>query len=536
MTYKKVYLFLSIALLLLTQAPMWAKGNLLPTGCCEPSSIEKLRASASNTPDPFKTKYPAAVKILNALNLSDIRDGLFDNLKVYLETDFQNPVGYTRDCVRLTKAAKYAIAQLEDNSYVVRLTRPLDFEQSRNIDSEWLADLLREEYPHCIKNIDHGCLGYGDFVKGINMNDNTQYVLFTNGNIDTDSESEMKADLGRVVKRSEIMSNRISDEFLQAQGVESTRSLNNIVSNVFFLNYPEPDFAAAYISTPFYAYSTLPRVRWRWAMNESKWLEDAFDFKAFYYNEPSMNIPKPQNSREYYRCEFKKDANDRYYLHYVRDGKKVSVGGFLSGTINYVIDCMGRFYVVPEGIPFINRKYHSMLLGGAVIMGAGQIKVDNGVILMLNNNSGHYTPSCASLEGAVREILMSSFNYSMNSSSVQTTDQTGGSVTICTWTTNTSLFRVSADGDSLKSISSNTLVVYPNPGKDIFNLQLGLTETQTVMIEIYGEIGNKVYESERIVYEKEEISLDLSSIAPGFYILQVRYKDKVMRDRIVLNP
>lgn len=67
----------------------------------------------------------------------------------------------------------------------------------------------------------------------------------------------------------------------------------------------------------------------------------------------------------------------------------------------FVIDALGRF-VVSSDIP--DKIHHSSLAGGAMVQAAGRVYVREGILLAINNHSGHYKPSRQHLELALREL------------------------------------------------------------------------------------------------------------------------------------
>lgn len=56
----------------------------------------------------------------------------------------------------------------------------------------------------------------------------------------------------------------------------------------------------------------------------------------------------------------------------------------------YIMDKEGNFYI---GRQVVNHFHHSSFFGGEPIAAAGQIRVRNGKLTYIDNQSGHYTPN-----------------------------------------------------------------------------------------------------------------------------------------------
>ena len=79
----------------------------------------------------------------------------------------------------------------------------------------------------------------------------------------------------------------------------------------------------------------------------------------------------------------------------------------------------------------------------------------------------------------------------------------------------------------LDDISSIGIVVYPNPSKDLINIETRLE----VEIEIYDMVGRKVlYSNESKGYT---IRLDVSDLRPGAYNMIIIHNDKRYSKTIV---
>jgi hypothetical protein len=92
-------------------------------------------------------------------------------------------------------------------------------------------------------------------------------------------------------------------------------------------------------------------------------------------------------------------------LAYDADGKLFDTTGLLTdghqGEVIYIMDKDGNFYVA-EGR--VGRIHHSTLGDGEPVAAAGHIRIENGVVKLVNNNSGHYAPEDYYLEQADKRL------------------------------------------------------------------------------------------------------------------------------------
>lgn len=71
--------------------------------------------------------------------------------------------------------------------------------------------------------------------------------------------------------------------------------------------------------------------------------------------------------------------------------------------------------------------------------------------------------------------------------------------------------------------------IYPNPAKDIVNVDLQISSEGNIQIELYNILGVavKTWKNIFVLPENQQIQLDLSSFKSGVYILKVKMNDKV---------
>lgn len=96
--------------------------------------------------------------------------------------------------------------------------------------------------------------------------------------------------------------------------------------------------------------------------------------------------------REKYRLEFR----DGLVLS---NGIPLSTIHFVKGVWIWVMDEKGNFYAHPWSPN--SDTYHSSFFAGEPVRAAGLIRVNQGIIEMINNESGHYKPSKLHLDYAV---------------------------------------------------------------------------------------------------------------------------------------
>jgi hypothetical protein len=68
----------------------------------------------------------------------------------------------------------------------------------------------------------------------------------------------------------------------------------------------------------------------------------------------------------------------------------------------YVIDEKGNYYV--HANPEMGKTHHSSLLAGGDVAGAGEIKIEDGRLLYIDRNSGHYNPDSEMFKQSVQQL------------------------------------------------------------------------------------------------------------------------------------
>jgi len=83
-------------------------------------------------------------------------------------------------------------------------------------------------------------------------------------------------------------------------------------------------------------------------------------------------------------------------------------------------------------------------------------------------------------------------------------------------------------------VSDGTLVLYPNPAKDLLGINLHLDNvTGNASIEISDVSGRKVLQKKQSVKDLQKFNLDISNLNAGSYILSIRTSDKIITEKFI---
>jgi hypothetical protein len=108
------------------------------------------------------------------------------------------------------------------------------------------------------------------------------------------------------------------------------------------------------------------------------------------------------------------EAERQAYRLFMRDGKLYDAQGNLFDTTNatnpesrghaiFVMDQNGNIYA--SNNPAQGKFHHSSFFGGEPVAGAGEIRVENGVLKGLSDRSGHYRPDWSLVQQMKQVIL-----------------------------------------------------------------------------------------------------------------------------------
>lgn len=86
----------------------------------------------------------------------------------------------------------------------------------------------------------------------------------------------------------------------------------------------------------------------------------------------------------------------------------------------------------------------------------------------------------------------------------------------------------------LNNVNIASLNLYPNPTQGLINLNLGLTQKETVGVVVYDVQGNKLY-SKTITGAAVNETIDMSAHSAGVYMVSVTTSKGTIRKEFVLN-
>ena len=93
----------------------------------------------------------------------------------------------------------------------------------------------------------------------------------------------------------------------------------------------------------------------------------------------------------------------------VTDGKIYRDGNLYSSTNGvtlYVMDASGDIYITDENAYGDKIFKHPSFLDGKAVAAAGEITIINGVLEIIDNNSGHYKPTEDNLDNVVNQLKL----------------------------------------------------------------------------------------------------------------------------------
>tara|TARA_B110000003_G_scaffold39408_1_gene36211 strand:+ start:1016 stop:4798 length:3783 start_codon:yes stop_codon:yes gene_type:complete len=100
----------------------------------------------------------------------------------------------------------------------------------------------------------------------------------------------------------------------------------------------------------------------------------------------------------------------------------------------------------------------------------------------------------------------------------------------------TSFFTVNWITTSIAEININNLTVYPNPSKDIFNVEFNSNTNQDIDLRVHNVLGEVIFsESLKNFNGDYNRSVDLSQYPNAIYILQLNTQDGILNKKLVLE-
>ena len=100
----------------------------------------------------------------------------------------------------------------------------------------------------------------------------------------------------------------------------------------------------------------------------------------------------------------------------------------------------------------------------------------------------------------------------------------------------TAFFTVNWITTSINEISLNNLTIYPNPSKDIFNVEFNTSTKQDIDLRVHNVLGEVIFSESLKKFNGEyNRSVDLSQYPNAIYILQLNTKDGILNKKLVLE-
>jgi hypothetical protein len=90
-------------------------------------------------------------------------------------------------------------------------------------------------------------------------------------------------------------------------------------------------------------------------------------------------------------------------------------------------------------------------------------------------------------------------------------------------------------GEKLQSLSLNSLEIYPNPSRDVFNIELSTENTQQIEIRVVNSIGQEIYRERVEVEGNYTEQIDLSDYSKGIYNLTIKTNTETSNHRLILQ-
>ena len=85
-------------------------------------------------------------------------------------------------------------------------------------------------------------------------------------------------------------------------------------------------------------------------------------------------------------------------------------------------------------------------------------------------------------------------------------------------------------------VAIENLDIYPNPSRDLFNINFSSDKIQDLKIRIINVLGNKVYNEDKQQFIGEYTKqINLDNFGKGVYFLEIETKDGVVNKKLILN-
>jgi hypothetical protein len=93
---------------------------------------------------------------------------------------------------------------------------------------------------------------------------------------------------------------------------------------------------------------------------------------------------------------------------------------------------------------------------------------------------------------------------------------------------------VCATTSGLNKVNIASMNLYPNPTQGLINLNMGLTQKETVSVSVYDVQGNKLY-SKTLTGAAVNETIDMTAHSAGVYMVSVTTSKGTIRKEFVLN-
>jgi phosphatidylserine/phosphatidylglycerophosphate/cardiolipin synthase-like enzyme len=90
-------------------------------------------------------------------------------------------------------------------------------------------------------------------------------------------------------------------------------------------------------------------------------------------------------------------------------------------------------------------------------------------------------------------------------------------------------------GEKLQRLSLNSLEIYPNPSRDVFNIKLSTENTQQIEIRVVNSIVQEIYREKVEVENMYAEQIDLSNYSKGIYNLTIKTSDGISNHKLILQ-
>lgn len=131
------------------------------------------------------------------------------------------------------------------------------------------------------------------------------------------------------------------------------------------------------------------------------------------------------------------------------------------------------------------------------------------------------------------------YTYSWNTgSNLQTISNLPAGTYTVTVTDNAGCVKISSvtisSPNGVATVEDIALIkVYPNPAKDVCNIQLELGRTQTVTMQLFNNIGQEVWTKKMNEFKQGTETVDVSKLAAGVYFVKVHLSNGVQTIRFI---